>query len=861
MRYPLIFMGMLFGGTSLSVSAQPAPAIARPVPRTYNIPPQDLGGALNAFAEQSDVQILFSPETVRGKRSGGLSGRFAPDEALRLLLRGSGLTSSPGAGATIVVRPAGQVSDASVLDTVPVASAAAPAASEPEIVVTGSNIRGGRSASPTTIITRKDIERSGLATTQQLLSRLPQQFGGSASESTLGGITGPSQSAFNVSGGSGLDLRGLGSDSTLVLIDGHRVASTGIGNYVDVSLIPLSALERVEVVADGASAVYGSDAVGGVANFILRKDFNGLETRARIGSVTEGNSTEYEFGQLAGKSWSTGNLLASYEYYERGNLKAHDRDFASGTEEPFDVLPSQQRHSLLLTGEQKIGDSFEIFGDALYAHRKSRADFHFPGFPPDLAGAVTKQIGGSFGARAHLPHGWAVEARGSYDHNRTNQLEQFASDFSGSSYSADVKADGPVLPLPGGDLKLAVGGQYRHENLHRARVDPSQDLDFRSSGQRHVWAAFGEAFAPLVGPQNARPGLERLEITLAGRYDRYSDFGDTFNPKVGLVYSPLPGLRLRGTYGTAFRAPLLFELDESDGQYIPFPAADPLSPSGVTYTLVLLGRKADLKPEKARTFSAGLNYAPPKLSGLNVSATYFDVDFKNRIGEPPLDAFLLSGLGAGPSLDPFITRNVPQSLIEAYAARPQFQNILDIPLDQVTAIADLRTTNLARTRVRGIDADLRYGWELGLGRLDAEVAATYLIDHKTQFGPGEPLLELVSTRFNPVDLVATGSLTWSWRGWSANAFLHYTDSYKDPTSVPGEVFPIHSWTTLDLALQYDTGSTPRAKALRNLKLGLTVLNLFDADPPFVRNTDGVNFDGANANPLGRFVSFQLTKSF
>jgi len=192
---------------------------------------------------------------------------------------------------------------------------------------------------------------------------------------------------------------------------------------------------------------------------------------------------------------------------------------------------------------------------------------------------------------------------------------------------------------------------------------------------------------------------------------------------------------------------------------------------------------------------------------------------------------------------------------------PGFLNIFGIPLDQITAIADFRTTNLARTKVRGIDGSARYHFDVGGGRVDLGLAATYLIDHKTKFAPGGSLEELVNTRFNPVGLVARGSFGWSRDGLSANAYVNYTNSYKDPTSVPGEVFHIDSWTTVDLALQYDTGKRPKVRGLRNLIFGLTVLNLFDQDPPFVRNDNGLNFDGANANALGRFISFQVTKKW
>jgi len=121
---------------------------------------------------------------------------------------------------------------------------------------------------------------------------IPQNFNGGASESTVISVTGGGN-AVNTVAGTGVNLRGLGNDSTLVLVNGHRVAPGNLfGNFVDISSIPLYAVERVEVVTDGASAIYGSDAVGGVVNIILGRNLDGAETRARYGRVTNGSTHE-----------------------------------------------------------------------------------------------------------------------------------------------------------------------------------------------------------------------------------------------------------------------------------------------------------------------------------------------------------------------------------------------------------------------------------------------------------------------------------------------------------------------------------------------------------------------------------------
>jgi outer membrane cobalamin receptor len=139
-----------------------------------------------------------------------------------------------------------------------------------EVVVTGTHIRGVSPASPVIVLTGTDIANSGLTTSGEVMRSLPQSFAG-GQQSTIGeNGNGPYQNLSNFNNSDSANLRGLGSDSTLVLINGLRAPVTGFQGSVDISAIPLIAIDRVEIVTDGASALYGSDAVGGVANFVLK---------------------------------------------------------------------------------------------------------------------------------------------------------------------------------------------------------------------------------------------------------------------------------------------------------------------------------------------------------------------------------------------------------------------------------------------------------------------------------------------------------------------------------------------------------------------------------------------------------------
>src|SRR4029453_1125146 len=137
-----------------------------------------------------------------------------------------------------------------------------------EVVVTGSNIRrvDAETASPIQIVTQEDIQRTGKSTIGAYLQTLTADGAGSVPRTFGNGFA---------SGGAGISLRGLGASSTLVLLNGRRIAPYGLADdgqkvYTDISVIPLEAVERVEVLKDGASAIYGSDAIAGVVNIILR---------------------------------------------------------------------------------------------------------------------------------------------------------------------------------------------------------------------------------------------------------------------------------------------------------------------------------------------------------------------------------------------------------------------------------------------------------------------------------------------------------------------------------------------------------------------------------------------------------------
>ena len=192
-----------------------------------------------------------------------------------------------------------------------------------EVVVTGSRIRGTAPVGSTVVaVDRADIDTAAVVNTTQLIQEVPQVFNLGISENSRGQSGGNS----NITLGSAVNLRGLGPFATLTLVDGHRAVPQGTsGLAVDPAAIPMLALERVEIVADGASAIYGSDAVAGVANLILRRNVEGFEFRGRYGFADEAD--ENQIGVLYGHTWSSGQVTIAAEHQFRSALNGEDRDF------------------------------------------------------------------------------------------------------------------------------------------------------------------------------------------------------------------------------------------------------------------------------------------------------------------------------------------------------------------------------------------------------------------------------------------------------------------------------------------------------------------------------------------------------
>ncbi len=831
-----------------------------------------------------------------------------------------------------------------------------------EIVVTGTSIRGIPPTGSGLIgVSREDAKLIGAASTPELLATVPQLNSfNTAPRTSNGGL-----------GSFAPGLRGLPPAATLPLMNGHRLISGSTQQTnPDYPFLPELAIERVEIVADGASAIYGSDAVAGVVNFITRKRVSGVEANVRYGFADDYHA--FNAGTIFGHDWAGGSLVAAYQYSRNSNITGADRRYRSldfrdaggvdtrsavcpdanvnlftGTiyaapslapglntcdpRGPVDLVPENRTHSAFLSARQDLSSSVTLWGDLLYSDRKdvvqaalpgqtfvlitaanpffqappgTGALFEFVDFRPDnLVGADhfdqtfrVRTGNATAGIDIKLPRDFQASLYGTFNWSRNDTfqpgidtvaltaaaagttldtaLDPFGTrtnpavvaaildnptDFTNRQRTriGAAKIDGPLAHLPGGDLKIALGAEYRRETYMQR--GSSGGVGFPEDLGRKVTSVYGELFVPIFGPDNAAPMFQSLALSLSGRYDHYSDFGSTTNPKVGLTWEPVDGLNLRGSYGRSFRAPGLRDLGSTVGSYYAaaalvdaFGARDPLRGAAQVGTMLLFGGNANLMPEKARTFSLGADVRPSFAPGLTASATFYDIKYRDVIGTP-------SGLGALVFTDPtfaaLVLRDPTDEQVSAAISDtvPFFYTFSAVP--EIGNILDLRQGNFGIRRTNGIDFDVRYRRDAGFGTVFGGIAGNYILKYRTQLSPTSLVSNSLDAGIPRTTLRTTLGLT-AGPVTLVNFVNHrsgVTASFATPTG--SSLYHAKSYTTVDLRLSL---KLPDTGFMKGTEIGLQINDLFDKRPPYFPGTDGI---GGSYNAIGRYAAMSLRTAF
>jgi iron complex outermembrane recepter protein len=876
------------------------PAFAAEVHR-FEIPEEEAAAAVRDFGAQAHVQILVAGENVKGKKLHAVSGDLTTEDALNTLLYGSGLTHKYVGDHSVALIPLAQAQATASAgssqppdsgkesrdspDSFRLAQASdgeAPSAasverqesaekkSSPleEVIVTGTHLKDvTETAAPVLVFSRADIDQTGLGSVGAFLQSLPQNFS-NVSETTIASVAG-GISADNAVNATAVNLHGMGSDATLVLVDGHRVAPGNVdGNFVDVSMIPLSAVERIEILTDGASAIYGSDAVGGVVNIIMRKDFDGLESRARFGTVGSGASHETQAAQTAGTNWGTGRALATYEFYDRTPLSAADRPYTSSAPLPFTLLPEQIRQSVFASLDQSLGNDVTFFANGLYSHRGTYTDATVVGAFSQYSPARIDEWSGTAGTRWRISSATELELNGGYASSSTHTAAYDAgtpaavasSKTFTSLWTAEAVLRGSLGSIPAGAVQYAAGGQYRRESYDS--IDYVAMAVFQP--RRTVGAAFAELRVPFIAPDMGIRAAQRLELTIADREEHYSDFGSTNNPTFGLIWKPIAALNLRGTYGRSFVAPLLSELNPVPFEVVAFntslvPGSGPAG--GDVNELVVFGGNRDLRAQTAKTWTIGADWQSGASTGLRAHLNYYDIAFSDRITNLQSAGYnVFYALPMASILGPQVVRlNPSAALVQQLISTPGFVNFGATSLTNFAAVIDSRELNLSSVNTRGLDVSVSYRMDFGRLGIEPGLDGTYILRLTNQFTATTPTVSVVNTLYNPTRVKARGHVLITDGPWSVATFVNYVSDYNNNVTTPGMVVPIASWTTIDL-----TGSfacTSCDGFLKDIGASLGVLNIANRAPPYAANANGfaVNYDGANASPLGRYFFLQAGK--
>ncbi|HWU04042.1 MAG TPA: TonB-dependent receptor [Novosphingobium sp.] len=912
---------------------------------------------------------------------------------------------------------------------------------EAEIIVTGSSLKGvAPVGSNLTTIGRVDLENSGAQTVQQVLKSVP----------AVVGLQSAGQGGYGSADGSGTNaptIHGLGasaSNSTLILMNGHRIPTSGINHVLaDPNIIPPIALERVEVLADGASSVYGSDAVAGVINFITRKNVNGLEANVQRG-FGNGYHT-LNAGLLYGKTWSEGSFLVAYNYSDRSNLSAASRSYTSsanltpyggrnytptrcavptlGSSAPYttsygaytasgcdptstwDTLPSEKRHNLYAQITHDVGDKLHLSADFIYAFRKNVQNvtrgsasgaiynttgtvnghtvYANPFIPSSVANGTVVNwdadqmfgpgatITGSaedfyahLDATYDLTPKWSVNVGGIYGRDKSEQINDGqlntsafnlalngytaasingvtqsvgqaltsanAVDLWGSGTSAATRASlidnhqyygakhtmrnvyakvsGELFNLPGGAVKLAVGGELTGYNLHQDIVRPnnlgiaSQNSSyFALDYHRNVASAYAELYVPVVRDSF----VKLIDLNISGRYDHYSDFGNTTNPKIAANFEPFRGLKFRANWAKSFVAPALTSIGSNSagltgesgfsgslGSALPggsptlslaaFPNAASLPGAVCNATtcnisnvngVLITGGNGNLRPQTGTAWSIGADITPVQVPGLRIAVTYWNNQLRGGITAPQ-PALALGSADLQYLMQIYPSGATAAQVPAAGAGLPQTGAIT-----AANFIYNYQQANVLNLDVAGLDVAVDYRFTTPIGRFNVGASFTEKLKFDQFFGANGQKFSVLgtsgfNTTFPSVRFEGRAHVSYDKGPFNAEVYVNELGGYTYwgssvvnpivrtngvPTSGGDHV---KSFTTVDLHVAYTFKEV--FSRMKEAQFYVDVTNLFDQAPPFVNTytTNGaVGYDALNASPIGRVVNLGLRTKF
>ncbi|WP_291877091.1 TonB-dependent receptor [Caulobacter sp.] len=871
--------------TNFKMDAQPAPE------------------GIRQFARQAGVQILVQSDAAQGKRTAPVRGSLPIDRALQQLLTGTGLTVVSNDGKTIILAPprsglirTGWATTAAGV-TPPAPEPAPPEPDTPsvieEVIVTGTRSTSRtvtESMAPIDVISAAELTKSGKQSTRDLISTLVP----SANTSNSG--AGASFAIKTVS------LRGLSADQTLVLVNGKRRHNTAIlfvngttqngQSPPDLDLIPSASIERIEVLRDGASAQYGSDALAGVINVILKKSPEGGSMTALYGKTAEGDGETGQFSgnfgmQLGQEGYL--NLTADIRITDptdRGDKTLNTTQMyfplnalgqpvrvgtAGATLDPREATanrhtshpgsPQVQLFSLGYSAGSPLGDKVDLYSFGTFSSRNTAAWLTFRN--PNASNNITAIFPDGYTPRLFLKDRdfqVAFGAKGTeflgFNWDLSTTFSRDDVDYYTSSLNASLGPASPTYFYLGtlkfqewtsnldltrevdtgafaDPLFVAVGAEYRDDKFEIVAGEPASYINGgyvapASSPQAGVVFAGGSqgvtGFPPFSAGAFSRDNIsaylnveqkvtEKLELALAGRFEHYSDFGNAKTFKLSSRYAILPGLAIRGTASTGFRAPSLqqqhYASSSTIGVIVPPATTTQLYPVQLlppdNPAAIALGAKP-LRPEKSVNYSVGLVAQP--ISRMNVTLDVYQIKIDNRI--------LQSGT-LGPN-------TAVSTALASQGLNPQQ--------------AAFYYGNFADTKTRGIDFVVDYRTDFGdFGNVHWTFSANHTKNKFTRVV--QPPAALAAAGIVYIDRVKIGDLTvgtpkekyilgadWTLKKFNTNLRLTRYGEVIQRTALAANDETVSPKLIVDLDLSYAVSD--------NVSVSVGANNLLDAYPDSVR---------------------------
>lgn len=475
-----------------------------------------------------------------------------------------------------------------------------------------------------------------------------------------------------------------------------------------------------------------------------------------------------------------------------------------------------------------------------------------------------------------------------------------------------VKANGTLFDLPGGALKAAVGVELRNEsnaNDNKSRTGVTNALTTLSTFDtskfdRDITSAFAELNIPVVSSDMGIPLVDALTVSAAVRYDDYSDFGDTTNPRFGFTWDVTSAFRFSGTWGTSFRAPSVTDANPKaviSGSRSVLPNFDPritngvlpagiLGPFGLTNGALLLGSNTSLRPETSENWSVSANYSE---GGLELGATLWNIDYTDQILFPgTIGGFLAApppnygGWGAYiiPINNPVTCNNADITTADP-VLQPFLQNLnydflagggdfsTGSPLRNnfcsVNVVLDSRIQNVGSVLQRGLDLNASYTQQIGEVDLTGRLAATRTLKNDVTSvagaAPDSQIGEL-SAGYPSYKWSGTASLTGRWKDFDATLSARYLhsilgDGLLTPAGLNGGPNrELGSYTTLDFTLGYGQEFDESMFGMTRWRGQFVVTNLADEEPDFFVDGGGA-WNRRYGLPFGRTYSVSLTAAF